>query len=245
MDDLGAESIDLLDILFRIERGTGVKIEAADLGDHIQGGISRRRVQRRRTRSSPRRARSTSPRSCRRSTPTELRGHAQGRARSSTLFTVQNLADLVAQRARSAPAAELALGIGVDVVGVERIEQPASREHERARRRRCSPSASWTTARGSGAATSTSPPASPPRRRCSRRSAPASARGMRWTDVEVVNEPERPSARATSHGAVAALAAASAVCADVDVSLTHTAGIWRSPRRSRSGARRRSTCAST
>jgi acyl carrier protein len=39
MDDLGAESIDLLDILFRIEKSTGVKIEAADLGDHIQGGI--------------------------------------------------------------------------------------------------------------------------------------------------------------------------------------------------------------
>ncbi|MGO9898609.1 MAG: acyl carrier protein [Solirubrobacteraceae bacterium] len=39
MDDLGAESIDLLDILFRIEKGTGVKIEASDLGDYIQGGI--------------------------------------------------------------------------------------------------------------------------------------------------------------------------------------------------------------
>jgi acyl carrier protein len=39
MDDLGAESIDLLDILFRIERSTGVKIQASDLGDHIQGGI--------------------------------------------------------------------------------------------------------------------------------------------------------------------------------------------------------------
>jgi acyl carrier protein len=39
MDDLGAESIDLLDILFRIEKSTGVKIEAADLGDYIQGGI--------------------------------------------------------------------------------------------------------------------------------------------------------------------------------------------------------------
>ena len=39
MDDLGAESIDLLDILFRIEKSTGVKIEASDLGDHIQGGI--------------------------------------------------------------------------------------------------------------------------------------------------------------------------------------------------------------
>jgi acyl carrier protein len=39
MDDLGAESIDLLDILFRIERATGVKIKASDLGEHIQGGI--------------------------------------------------------------------------------------------------------------------------------------------------------------------------------------------------------------
>jgi len=39
MEDLGAESIDLLDILFRIQKSTGVKIEASDLGDHIQGGI--------------------------------------------------------------------------------------------------------------------------------------------------------------------------------------------------------------
>ena len=39
MDELGAESIDLLDILFRIEKSTGVKIQASDLGDHIQGGI--------------------------------------------------------------------------------------------------------------------------------------------------------------------------------------------------------------
>lgn len=39
MDELGAESIDLLDILFRIEKSVGVKIEASDLGDHIQGGI--------------------------------------------------------------------------------------------------------------------------------------------------------------------------------------------------------------
>src|ERR1044072_3129150 len=39
MEDLGAESIALLDILFRIEKATGVKIEASDLGDYIQGGI--------------------------------------------------------------------------------------------------------------------------------------------------------------------------------------------------------------
>jgi acyl carrier protein len=39
MEDLGAESIDLLDILFRVEKSTGVKIEASDLGDYMQGGI--------------------------------------------------------------------------------------------------------------------------------------------------------------------------------------------------------------
>ncbi len=39
MDELGAESIDLLDILFRIERSTGIKIQAADLSDYVQGGI--------------------------------------------------------------------------------------------------------------------------------------------------------------------------------------------------------------
>src|ERR671915_2078069 len=39
MDDLGAESIDLLDILFRVERSTGVKISASELGDEMQGGI--------------------------------------------------------------------------------------------------------------------------------------------------------------------------------------------------------------
>jgi acyl carrier protein len=39
MDDLGAESIDLLDILFRIERRSGIKVQVSDLADHIQGGI--------------------------------------------------------------------------------------------------------------------------------------------------------------------------------------------------------------
>ena len=39
LDDLGAESIDLLDILFRIERALGVKIQASQLHQYIQGGI--------------------------------------------------------------------------------------------------------------------------------------------------------------------------------------------------------------
>ncbi|MEP7104896.1 MAG: acyl carrier protein [Chloroflexota bacterium] len=39
LDELGAESIDLLDMLFRLERKTGVKIKAAELADYVQGGI--------------------------------------------------------------------------------------------------------------------------------------------------------------------------------------------------------------
>jgi acyl carrier protein len=39
LGDLGAESIDLLDILFRIERASGVKIAVSDIGDLLQGGI--------------------------------------------------------------------------------------------------------------------------------------------------------------------------------------------------------------
>lgn len=39
LDELGAESIDLLDILFRLERALGVKIQASDLADYVQGGI--------------------------------------------------------------------------------------------------------------------------------------------------------------------------------------------------------------
>ncbi|GLX17904.1 MULTISPECIES: acyl carrier protein [Streptomyces] len=40
LGDLDAESIDLLDILFRIERASGVKVKMADLTEVIQGGIS-------------------------------------------------------------------------------------------------------------------------------------------------------------------------------------------------------------
>jgi acyl carrier protein len=39
MDELGAESIDLLDILFRLERKLGVKIKAADVAAYVQGDI--------------------------------------------------------------------------------------------------------------------------------------------------------------------------------------------------------------
>ncbi len=39
LGDLGAESIDLLDILFRLERKVGVKIQASDHAAYVQGGI--------------------------------------------------------------------------------------------------------------------------------------------------------------------------------------------------------------
>lgn len=39
LGDLGAESIDLLDILFRIERKLGVKIKSSELAAYVQGGI--------------------------------------------------------------------------------------------------------------------------------------------------------------------------------------------------------------
>ena len=72
MDDLGAESIDLLDILFRIEKSTGVKIEASDLGDYIQGGIPDDEFGDENEMVTAR-VSSTSRRSCRRSTPTSWR----------------------------------------------------------------------------------------------------------------------------------------------------------------------------
>ena len=37
--ELEAESIDLLDILFRIERATGIKIRSAEVGSYIRGSI--------------------------------------------------------------------------------------------------------------------------------------------------------------------------------------------------------------
>ncbi|GGJ51329.1 acyl carrier protein [Streptomyces brasiliensis] len=39
LGELGAESIDLLDILFRLERATKVKITISDIADLLQGGI--------------------------------------------------------------------------------------------------------------------------------------------------------------------------------------------------------------
>jgi acyl carrier protein len=86
MDDLGAESIDLLDILFRIEKSTGVKIEASDLGDYIQGGI-------------PDDEFSDDDEVI--TEPSDVAGSLKAEE-VMTLFTVQNLADMVKSRGNGA-----------------------------------------------------------------------------------------------------------------------------------------------
>jgi acyl carrier protein len=97
MDELGAESIDLLDILFRIERSTGIKIQAADLATYIQGGISDEEFSDENELISEQgleQLKKVMPQI----DPDELRGKLEAE-KVITLFTVQNLADMVAQRA--------------------------------------------------------------------------------------------------------------------------------------------------
>ncbi len=97
MDDLGAESIDLLDILFRVEKSTGVKIEASDLGDYIQGGIpddvfsDENEII---TAEGAAQLHKAMPQV----DPTELEGTLKA-DEVITLFTVQNLVDMVKARA--------------------------------------------------------------------------------------------------------------------------------------------------
>jgi acyl carrier protein len=40
LGDLGAESIDLLDMLFRVDRKLGVKVKAAEIASYVTGGMS-------------------------------------------------------------------------------------------------------------------------------------------------------------------------------------------------------------
>jgi acyl carrier protein len=100
MDDLGAESIDLLDILFRIEKSTGVKIEASDLGDHIQGGIPDEEFSDENqiiTAKGAEQLHKVMPQT----NPSELEGSLSADD-VITLFTVQNLTDMVKSRADGA-----------------------------------------------------------------------------------------------------------------------------------------------
>jgi acyl carrier protein len=96
MDDLGAESIDLLDILFRIERSTGVKVQASDIGDYIQGGIPDEEFGNEEgvlTDKGFDQLQTAMP---------QIEGSQRGQIRAEEVinhFTVQNLANLVSQRA--------------------------------------------------------------------------------------------------------------------------------------------------
>ena len=100
MDDLGAESIDLLDILFRVEKSTGVKIEASDLGDYIQGGIPDDEFSDENeviTDKGAEQLHKVMPQT----NPSELAGSLDANE-VITLFTVQNLIDMVKTRADGA-----------------------------------------------------------------------------------------------------------------------------------------------
>lgn len=102
MDDLGAESIDLLDILFRVEKGTGVKIEASDLGDYIQGGIPDDEFSDDNeviTAKGAEQLKRVMPQT----DPEELEGSLQADD-VINLFTVQNLISMVHARSERAPA---------------------------------------------------------------------------------------------------------------------------------------------
>ena len=96
MDDLGAESIDLLDILFRIEKSTGVKIEASDLGDYMQGGIPDEEFSDENeviTEKGAQHLKTVMPQT----DPGELAGSLKAEE-VITLFTVENLAHMVKSR---------------------------------------------------------------------------------------------------------------------------------------------------
>jgi acyl carrier protein len=100
LGDLGAESIDLLDILFRIERKIGVKIQASDLAAHVQGGIPDEEFSDANEIISARglaQLKKVMPQI----DAAALAGKLQAQ-KVLTLFTVQNLADMVDQRVHPA-----------------------------------------------------------------------------------------------------------------------------------------------
>lgn len=98
--DLGAESIDLLDVLFRIERVTGVKIQASEIADLLQGDLGDEEFEGARglvTEAGLARLQNVLPQIDK----AELVGKLTV-DNIMSLLTVQNLADLVAQRAEVA-----------------------------------------------------------------------------------------------------------------------------------------------
>ena len=100
LGDLGAESIDLLDILFRIERKVGVKIQASDLAAYVQGGIPDEEFSDQNEIISSR-GLAQLKRVMPQIDTDALAGKLQAQ-KVLSLFTVQNLADMVDQRVHPA-----------------------------------------------------------------------------------------------------------------------------------------------
>ena len=96
LGDLGAESIDLLDILFRLERKLGVKIQASDLAAYVQGGIPDDQFGDENEIITP-----AGLQQLKKAMPQINTDELAGKLKADevmSLFTVQNLADMVAQR---------------------------------------------------------------------------------------------------------------------------------------------------
>src|SRR5436305_7649398 len=100
LGDLGAESIDLLDILFRIERQVGVKVQASDLGEYVQGGIPDDEFGDENEVITPK-----GMAQLKRAMPQIDAEALQGKLKADqvmSLFSVQNLADMIEERAAAA-----------------------------------------------------------------------------------------------------------------------------------------------
>jgi len=103
LGDLDAESIDLLDVLFRIERASDVKIKVADIAELLQGGIPDEEFA-----DENDIINEVGLAQLKRSLPQIDVQELIGKITADevlTLFTVQNLTDLVTERAALATAA--------------------------------------------------------------------------------------------------------------------------------------------
>ena len=220
MDDLGAESIDLLDILFRIERSTGVKIQASDLGDYIQGGIpddefgDDERGDHCRGHGAPEDGHAAD----RRRRPCRVSCKAEEVIKHFTV--AEPRAD--GQRACRRRLVARRFRVGVDIVSVDRAGA-ARRRERRNRGADLHAAGARRTAERERRGASTWPRASPPRRPCSRRLGTGLGRACAG--------PRSRSSTACAagrevylHGAVAAHAERHGID-ELDVSLSHSAGL--------------------
>jgi acyl carrier protein len=103
LGDLDAESIDLLDVLFRIEKAADVKIKVSDMAEMLQGGIPDEEFA-----DEDDVINEVGLAQLKKSLPQIDVQELAGKLTADevlTLFTVQNLTDLVTQRAALATAA--------------------------------------------------------------------------------------------------------------------------------------------